>query len=196
MTMTMTPIEEYTEYQYLIPKTINHMKTTYGSISDDMTDELTSVGRKVLWEQIINHPVHDRDPNMNMSVYLIYRLKREYKRTLVKSESYWPWVGDDITMVEYRLEDHRNAPGNELEPDRVAWYRSLRDSLARALETLTSHQRHVLGLLYFSGLDVRSVGNLLGCSHQSIYNIKLRGLARLRTQCSWLWPYMEDLHNV
>lgn len=193
----MTAIEEYTQYEYLIYQTINYMKKTRGAISEDMCDELASVGRLVMWREISTRPPESRDPDMKMDAYLIYRLKWSYVRVMKKASSYWPWAGNDgIGMVEYNPEEHHNTPGFDAYLTKVVWVKSLRDSLERALGVVTDKQRRMIELQYFGGLTKTEVGEIIERTHQNVNITSRKGLATMREQCPYLWPYMEDLQDV
>ena len=55
-----------------------------------------------------------------------------------------------------------------------------RDELRRALGTVSQHQRAVLVLRYFEGLDDDAIAAHLGCSVGTVRTHASRGLARLR----------------
>ena len=76
---------------------------------------------------------------------------------------------DDRT-VAYTLIDESNPADRVVE----------RDELQRALRTLSPHQRAVLVLRYYEGLDDDAIGAHLGCGVGTVRTHASRGLARLR----------------
>ena len=68
------------------------------------------------------------------------------------------------------------APPSPDPADRVAE----RDELARALATLTPHQRAVLVLRYYEGYDDVAIAAVLGCSEGTVRAHASRGAQRLR----------------
>jgi RNA polymerase sigma-70 factor (sigma-E family) len=60
----------------------------------------------------------------------------------------------------------------------------VRDSLRRALTTLSPHQRAVLVLRHFEGYDDLAIADVLHCSESTVRSHASRGLDRLRDHLS------------
>ena len=72
-------------------------------------------------------------------------------------------------------EDLRTVPTPSTEADHAE-----RDALARALATLTPHQRRIVVLRHLEGLPERDVANLLGVSVGTVKSTASRGVKQLR----------------
>jgi RNA polymerase sigma-70 factor (ECF subfamily) len=85
---------------------------------------------------------------------------------------------------EVPLEAALHVPTSSLPTDKSAFQRLERTQIINALKQLSSDRAEALILCFFSGLDFREAGEVLGKSEAAIKMLISRGLQDLRTRSS------------
>jgi RNA polymerase sigma-70 factor (sigma-E family) len=153
----------------------------------DFSDYVTSNGRAL--ERYAFVLSGDRQRAQDLVQTALLKVCRHWRRVSVMefpdayvrriiTTSYLDWrrrrsnaeVPLDDRMAAARLVDESNPAHRVVE----------RDALHRALRTLSPHQRAVLVLRYYEGLDDEAIAAHLGCGVGTVRTHASRGLARLR----------------
>lgn len=191
----MSRDELFFKYKDLVMKALHSVEYPLS-----LKKDLISVGYElllILLNKIVNNKLKTTS-DFNIEQYIVYRLKREYVREIIKCKHYWPGVKKLQTKVEYDtkyIDNDDRVNALECLPHENVCKKFLKRDIKYILDNfLTERQKDVLslryGINYTKGYKTyKEVSKIIGNSANAVCVSERLAINKIRKKCAYLKEY-------